>query len=184
MTFSSFQWLLTHPHRINSLRVIISGSWRLLLKFCFGQHEVTWVIRSFDHLCSENPVTLKINIVHNILSFSTHPCTTYSGKHNQSYHNLKTGKKHGFLQKAGNGLGFGARARISPWTELQEQIGQEWCITHDPVRIGAEFQSSNIFCSVLPFQTEIDPEWAVVAKLDVGLNWYRFRKNVLYKSCR
>jgi hypothetical protein len=88
--FLNFPMVVNPSSLGNSLRVMIYGSWWLLLKFCFGQYEVTWVIWSSDHLWSENPVTLKTNIVGVPLRFLTHPYTTYSGKHHQSYRDLKS----------------------------------------------------------------------------------------------
>jgi hypothetical protein len=88
---------------------------------------------------------LKTKGVGDFLKFPTHPYTPYSGKQNQGYSNLKAGLTRRILQKPANELGFGARAKISSLTELQEQIGQECCITRDPVQIGIEFQSSKKF---------------------------------------
>jgi hypothetical protein len=48
--------------------------------------------------------TFNYSIVDNILSFLTHPHSTYLVKPNQSYRNRKTVRKHGFGGKLETGL--------------------------------------------------------------------------------
>jgi hypothetical protein len=64
-------------------------------------------------LLTPNPIqsqeTSNDSIVDNILSFLTHPHTTYLVKPNQSYRNRKTARKREFQQKAGNRFEVGVR---------------------------------------------------------------------------
>jgi hypothetical protein len=62
------------------------GFWKLteLLKFDSGQNEVTWVIRSLDHIRNGNPLNTKNQSRMYFFKFLMHPYTTYSGKQNQS----------------------------------------------------------------------------------------------------
>jgi hypothetical protein len=53
--------------------------------------------------------TFDNSIVDNIISFSTHPHSTYLVKPNQSYRNRKTVRKREFRWKTGNRFGVVAR---------------------------------------------------------------------------
>jgi hypothetical protein len=47
-TSSAFRWLLTHPYMVNSLRVMISAVWRVLLKFQLWTEWDTWTKLEFE----------------------------------------------------------------------------------------------------------------------------------------
>jgi hypothetical protein len=57
-------------------------------------------------------------------------------------------------------------------------------MTHDLVQIGAQFQSGNIFRSVLPLWAESIPIEQADAKLAADLKQDRLRRNILHKRCR
>jgi hypothetical protein len=67
---------------------------------------------------------LKTNIVGNFLWFPTHPYTTCSGKQNQRYRNLNTGRKHEFRQKARNRFGAGARYELVPELSYKNNLSR------------------------------------------------------------
>jgi hypothetical protein len=71
------------------------GFWKLteLLKFDSRQNGVAWVIQSLGHFQNGNTVNTENQSRRYFLKFPTHPYTTYSGKQNQSYSDLKAGSE-------------------------------------------------------------------------------------------
>jgi hypothetical protein len=69
--------------------------------------------------CHRNPINTENQSCRYFLKFPTHPYTTYSGKQNQSYSDLKAGSKRRIQQKPGNRLGSGERIQFRSRTELR-----------------------------------------------------------------
>jgi hypothetical protein len=154
-----------------------------LLEFNTGQKGVTWVIWSLEHLWSGNPVNIENQYRRHFLKFPSHPYTTYSGKQNQRYNDLKARSKRRIQQKLGNRLGSGAMVRFCLRTELKEHFGQKWSLAHDLFELGW-ISNWQLFQFSFALLNRIYPEWAVITKLHADLERYRFRRNILHKRCK
>jgi hypothetical protein len=97
--------------------------------------------------------TLNTNIIGNFLRFPTHPYMTCSGKQNQRYRNLNTGRKHKFWQKVGNKFGVGARYELVPGLSYKNNLfrNEVWLMI---LSDGGWISSGTCFSSVLPFWIE------------------------------
>jgi hypothetical protein len=125
----------------------------LLKKISFGLNKVTWVIRSFDHLQSEPQWTLKTNIVG---TFSGFPriLTRLSRVSRTKVITIWKQQGNGGLSRKLEQVWGRSQARISFWTELLGQFGQNEVRLMIPFRLGLKFKAAKKNCSVLYFWTE------------------------------
>jgi hypothetical protein len=123
------------------------------------------------------------SIVDNFLIFQRNPHVTYFVKPNQSYRNRKNNEETSFSAESWKQIRRWRRLKLVFQTRLQEQVGQKRSMTHDFFRLELNFKR-HMFQFRFALSDRICPEWAVITKLAVDIKWYRFRKSVLYKSCR
>jgi hypothetical protein len=92
-------------------------------------------------------------------------------------------RKRGFQRKARNRLGVGAGYELVPKLSYRNNLfrNEVWLIIFSH---WAEFKAEKSFGSILPFWDRICPERVVFARLEADLKRYRFRENILHKSCR
>jgi hypothetical protein len=133
--------------------MIFESCW-CLLEIQVWTECVTWVNWSFDHLQSGNLV----NIENQYCRWLTQVSSTYlHALLRQAEPNLlqyENRKETRISVESWKPIWCRSKVRTSSRTEIQEQFGRKWSISHDHFRLGLIFRRQIFFVSVLPVLIE------------------------------